>query len=82
MLAEHGPLIVNVSAHLAGAIVFAIFLALALRGGARRKPRQGFLSIASASLAFLWNAGSLTTLLLAAQYSSSLDARRHEASAL
>ncbi len=64
MLAEHGPFIVNVSAHLAGAIVFAIFLSLALRGGARRNARQGLLSIASASLALLWNAGSFAMLLL------------------
>ena len=61
---EHEPLMVNAIGHLAGAIVFGIFLALALRGGAGRRSRQSWLSVASAGLAFLWNAGSLTELML------------------
>jgi len=65
MLNEHKPLIVNIIAHMAGAIVFAIFLVLALRGSAGRRPRQSLLPVASAALALLWNAGSFATLLLA-----------------
>ena len=37
---------------------------LALRGAAGRRPRQSLLSVASAALAWLWNAGSFATLLL------------------
>jgi two-component system, LytTR family, sensor kinase len=61
---EHEPLMANAIGYLAGAIVFGIFLALALRGGAGRRLRQSWLSVASAGLAFLWNAGSLAELLL------------------
>ena len=63
MLDEHEPLIVNVAGHLAGAIVFSIFLVLALRSRPGRRLHQGWLSIASAGLAWVWNAGSLATLL-------------------
>ena len=65
MLHGHQPLVINAVGHLAGAIVFAIFLALTLRGAASgRLPRQSWLSIASAAVAFLWNAGSFVALLL------------------
>jgi len=37
MPGNHEPLIVNAVAHLAGAIVFGIFLVLALRGAAKRR---------------------------------------------
>lgn len=60
----HEPLMVNAIGHLAGAIVFGIFLALALRGGVGRRLRQNWLSVAAAGLAFLWNAGSFTELIL------------------
>lgn len=66
MLNEHEPLIVNAAGHLAGAIVFGIFLVLALRGSAVRGPVEGWLSVASAGLAWLWNAGSFATLILPA----------------
>ncbi len=64
MLYVHEPLIVNVIGHLAGTIVFAIFLVLALRGSPGRRSRQSLLPVASAVLALLWNAGSFATLLL------------------
>ncbi len=64
MLTEHEPLSVNIIGHLAGTIVFAIFLALALRGSPVRRTRQTLLPVASAVLALLWNAGSFATLLL------------------
>ena len=65
MLHGHEPLVINAVGHMAGAIVFAIFLVLALRGvAAGRLPRQSLLSITSAALAWLWNAGSFATLLL------------------
>jgi len=58
--------IVNAIGHLAGTIVFGIFLVLAFRSGAGRRPRESALSVASAVLALLWNAGSLTTLIVPA----------------
>ncbi len=61
---EHEPLMANAVGHLAGAIIFGIFLVLALRGGAGRRLRQTWLSVASAGLAFFWNAGSFIELLL------------------
>jgi two-component system, LytTR family, sensor kinase len=64
MLSEHQPLIINAAANLAGAIAFAIFLTLALRGAAIRHWRDNVLSIGSAALALLWNAGSFLVLLL------------------
>ena len=54
----------NAAGHLAGAIVFGIFLVLALRGSAVRRSREGWLSVASAGLAWLWNASSFATLVL------------------
>jgi len=63
MLQEHEPLIINAIGHMAGAIVFGIFLVLALRGNSGRRQAQSALSVASAGLAWLWNAGSFTTLL-------------------
>jgi two-component system, LytTR family, sensor kinase len=64
MLSEHQPLIVNAVANLAGAIAFAIFLTLALRGATIRQWRDNVLSIGSAALALLWNAASFLVLLL------------------
>ncbi len=64
MLHDHQPLIVNAIAHMAGAIVFGIFLVLALKDNSVRRPRQSLLSVASAALAFLWNAGSFASLTL------------------
>jgi len=40
MLTDHQPLIINVVRHLAGAIVFGIFLFLTLRGSPGRRLRQ------------------------------------------
>ena len=64
MVHDHEPLIVNAIGHLAGAIVFGIFLVLALRGAAGRRARENWLSVASAGLAWTWNAASLASLLL------------------
>ena len=66
LLSEHQPLMVNVAGHLAGAIVFGIFLVLALRGSAGRRLRQNWLSIGSAGLAWVWNVGSLAAMLSSA----------------
>lgn len=66
MLNEHEPLVINAIGHMAGAIIFGIFLVLALRATSGRRTRQGLLSVASAGLALLWNAGSFTMLLLPA----------------
>ncbi len=64
MLNEHEPLVVNAIAHMAGAIVFGIFLVLALRGRWGRYRLQSPLSVASAALAWIWNAGSFAMLVL------------------
>jgi len=64
MLNNHEPLIVNAIGHLAGAIVFGIFLVLALRGGVGRRLSENRLSVSSAALAWLWNAGSFAVLVL------------------
>jgi len=66
MLNNHEPLIVNAVGHLAGAIIFGIFLVLALRGGAGRRLSENRLSVGSAALAWLWNAGSFAILVLPA----------------
>jgi two-component system, LytTR family, sensor kinase len=64
MVNDHEPLIVNAIGHLAGAIVFGIFLVLALRGAAGRRVRENWLSVACAGLAWTWNAVSFTSLVL------------------
>ncbi len=64
MPTDHQPLIVDAVANLAGAIAFAIFLALALRGATARRLRENWLSIGSAALALVWNTGSFLALLL------------------
>src|SRR6266446_6651929 len=64
MVNDHEPLIINAIAHLAGAIVFGIFLVLALRGAAGRRARENWLSVASAGLAWTWNAVSFASLML------------------
>ena len=64
MVNDHAALIVNAVGHMAGAIVFGIFLALALRGAARHHGGDHWLAVASAALAFTWNIGSFTNLVL------------------
>ncbi len=83
MPGEHQPLIVNAAANLAGAIAFAIFLTLALRGATIRRWRDNVLSIGSASLALLWNAGSFLALLLPpSRLQLTVDAVRYSALSL
>ncbi len=64
ILPHIGPLIINAAFHLAGAIAFGIFLTLALRGATQRRQRENWLAIAAAGLAWTWNAGSFSVLLL------------------
>ena len=64
MINDHEPLIVNAIGHLVGTIIFGIFLVLALRGAAGRRARENWLSVASAGLAWTWNAASLASLVL------------------
>ena len=64
MLNSHQPLIVNAAGHLAGAIIFGIFLVLALSGGAGRLS-ENRLSVASAALAWFWNMGSFAIMVMA-----------------
>jgi hypothetical protein len=60
-LASHEPLLVNLLGHLAGAVIFAIFLVL-LHRGRRHAPRSGRVTRAAAALALFWNSASLLSL--------------------
>lgn len=83
MLSHHEPLIVNSVANLSGAIVFAIFLTLALRGATIRQWRDQLLSIGSAALALVWNAGSFLALLFpGGRFELTVDAMRYSALSL
>ena len=64
MVNDHQPLIVNAIGHLVGAIIFGIFLVLALRGAAGRRAGEDWLPVASAGLAWTWNAVSFASLVL------------------
>lgn len=58
-LPAHEPLLVNLLGHLAGAILFGIFLALLWRGGPGS--RSGRVTLTAAAIALFWN----VTLLIA-----------------
>ncbi|HWQ52992.1 MAG TPA: histidine kinase [Bryobacteraceae bacterium] len=60
----HEPVLVNTIGHSAGALIFAIFIALLLRQYGWSTLRRGGLSVAAATLALLWNAGSVLALTL------------------
>ena len=62
----HELQLVNTLGHTAGAILFGIFLYLLLRDRAGARLRGSWLSVTAASLAFLWNAGSLAVLVVPA----------------
>ena len=64
MLNNHGPVIVNAIGHLSGAIIFGIFLVLALQGRPGSRFNENRLSVISAALAWLWNTASLAILLI------------------
>src|SRR5262249_22725553 len=57
------PLLVNIVGHAAGALVFAIFLALLFSGRGWSGARGRYLSGLAAGLALAWNLGSLIVLL-------------------
>ncbi len=58
----HEPQLVNTIGHLAGAVVFGIFLFLLIRDHAAANFRDRWQSLTAAALAFLWNIGSLAVL--------------------
>ena len=60
----HETQLVNTIGHTAGAIIFGIFLYLFLRDRSGTHLRGSWLSFAAAGLAFLWNFGSLTVLIM------------------
>lgn len=60
----HELQLVNTLGHSAGAILFGIFLYLLLRDRAGAHLRGSWLSVTAASLAFLWNIGSLAVLVV------------------
>ncbi|HUJ50562.1 MAG TPA: histidine kinase [Bryobacteraceae bacterium] len=59
----HELQLVNTLGHSAGAIIFGIFLYLLLHDRAGTRLRGSWLSVTAASLAFLWNVGSLAVLM-------------------
>ena len=59
-------MLVNILGHLAGALIFGIFLYLLLRDRAGTRLRGSRLSILAAVLAFLWNLTSLVVLVAVA----------------
>jgi len=64
----HELQLVNTLGHSAGAIIFGIFLYLLLSDRAGTRLRGSWLSVAAASLAFLWNIGSLAVLVMPANH--------------
>ncbi|MBK9171207.1 MAG: hypothetical protein IPM24_27625, partial [Bryobacterales bacterium] len=54
--------LVNTLGHLAGVLVFGIFLVLLVRQGRACRPHQARLPLVAATLAFLWNLASLAVL--------------------
>ena len=58
----HEPLLVNSIGHSAGLLLFAGFLVLVLRDRLSTRFPQSYLPAIAASLALLWNAGSLAVL--------------------
>src|SRR5262245_47790991 len=56
------PLLINSIGHAAGLLLFAGFLVLFLRDRPRQRTVQGLLPAIAASLALLWNLGSLMVL--------------------
>lgn len=62
----HEPVLLNTVGHAAGALIFAIFIALLLRQYGWSTLRRGGLSVAAASLAVVWNTGSVLALTLPA----------------
>lgn len=60
----HEPLLLNLLAHAAGTLIFGIFLVLLWRDRAGQKLRGGRLSLLSAALAFVWNAGSIVAIAI------------------
>ena len=62
----HEPLLVNTLGHSAGVLIFAIFLFLFLRDWRNARLRRSWLPAAAATLALLWNLGSLIVLATSA----------------
>src|SRR5215470_8642353 len=58
------PLAINIIGHTAGAVLFAIFLALLFSGRGWSGTRGRYLSGLAAALALLWNVGSLVVLVV------------------
>ena len=69
MTSLHELQLVNTLGHSAGAVLFGIFLYLLFRDRAGTRLRGSWLSVAAASLAFLWNVGSLAVLMMPANRS-------------
>jgi hypothetical protein len=62
MVGLNQPLLINILGHAAGALIFAIFLALLFSGRGWSGLQGRFLSALAASLAMAWNLGSLVVL--------------------
>jgi two-component system, LytTR family, sensor kinase len=62
MLMFNQPLLINILGHAAGALIFAIFLALLFSGRGWSGARGRYLSALAAALSLAWNLGSLIVL--------------------
>jgi len=62
VLTVHEPLLVNTLGHLAGTLIFAIFLYLLFRDRVGARLRGSHLTITAAVLAFVWNFASLLVI--------------------
>lgn len=72
-LSLHAPLLVNTLGHFAGAIVFGLLFYLLLLDARRDLAEKRILPMIAASLAFLWNLGSLIGLATGAGEGSASD---------
>jgi two-component system, LytTR family, sensor kinase len=68
------PLLINTVGHSIGLLLFAVLVALLLLDGRRNGIKKTGLSLTAASLALLWNLGSLLVLASAANSDKTLEA--------
>jgi two-component system LytT family sensor kinase len=73
MLTLHQPQLVNALAHFAATVIFAIFLLLLFRDRAGSRIGANWLSLAAASLAFIWNLGSVAVLIVPPRFGRTED---------
>ena len=68
------PLLINTVGHSVGLMLFSVLVVLLISDGRRRGYKHTSLSLAAASLALLWNLGSLLVLAASSDRGGSLEA--------